>query len=349
MATARKLPSGNYRVRVYDKVTNKYKSFTAPTKREAERMANEYLDGKRTNTTALGDITVNEAVEQYISARENILSPSTVRGYYIIKRNAITDIKDIKVKSVTEQALQEWVNKNAALNSPKSISSQFALVVASLKQCKIVLDYESILLPRRKRKEVIIPDEKQMSQILHIVEGTSVELPVTIAVVLGLRQSEIAALKWSDYNGSTLKIHSAKVPNKDNKYIVKNTTKSEASTREIEVDGILKDRLDRAERTSDVISPMLPSSVLRKFSQLCKDNGLPHFTMHGQRHGNASLMLANGVPDKYAMKRLGQSSPNMIKDVYQHLYADKETEIAESLKNKFSDIYATKYDTNNKK
>ena len=111
MATARKLPSGNFRVRVYDKVTNKYKSFTAPTKREAERMANEYLDGKRTNTTALGDITVNEAVEQYISARENILSPSTVRGYYIIKRNAITDIKDIKVKSVTEQALQEWVNK----------------------------------------------------------------------------------------------------------------------------------------------------------------------------------------------------------------------------------------------
>ena len=134
MATARKLPSGNYRVRVYDKVTNKYKSFTAPTKREAERMANEYLDGKRTNTTALGDITVNEAVEQYITARENILSPSTVRGYYIIKRNAITDIKDIKVKSVTEQALQEWVNKNAAHYSPKSISSQFSLVVASLKQ-----------------------------------------------------------------------------------------------------------------------------------------------------------------------------------------------------------------------
>ena len=349
MATARKLPSGNFRVRVYDKVTNKYKSFTAPTKREAERMANEYLDGKRTNTTALGDITVNEAVEQYISARENILSPSTVRGYYIIKRNAISDIKDIKVKSVTEQALQEWVNKNAAHYSPKSISSQFALVVASLKQCKIVLDYESILLPRRKRKEVIIPDEKQMSQILHIVEGTSVELPVTIAVVLGLRQSEIAALKWSDYNGSTLKIHSAKVPNKDNKYIVKNHTKSEASTREIEVDGILKERLDRAERTSEVISPMLPSSVLRKFSQLCKDNNLPHFTMHGQRHGNASLMLANGVPDKYAMKRLGQSSPNMIKDVYQHLYADKEKAIAESLQNKFTDIYATKYDTNTKK
>ena len=69
--------------------------------------------------------------------------------------------------------------------------------------------------------------------------------------------------------------------------------------------------------------------------------------MHGQRHGNASLMLANGVPDKYAMKRLGQSSPNMIKDVYQHLYAEKEKAFSKSMNDKFSQIYATKYDTNN--
>ena len=33
MATAKKLPSGNWRVRAYDKKTDKYKSFTAPTKK----------------------------------------------------------------------------------------------------------------------------------------------------------------------------------------------------------------------------------------------------------------------------------------------------------------------------
>ena len=136
MATAKKLPSGSYRVRVYDKLTDKYKSFTAPTKREAERLANEYLDGKRAKTVS-GDMTVLEAVEQYISARENILSPSTVRGYEIIKRNAINDIKNIKIRAVTEQTLQSWVNSNAAHYSPKSINSQFGLVTAALKQCKI--------------------------------------------------------------------------------------------------------------------------------------------------------------------------------------------------------------------
>ena len=56
-----------------------------------------------------------------------------------------------------------------------------------------------------------------------------------------------------------------------------------------------------------------------------------------------------GVPDKYAMKHLGQSSPNMIKNIYQLLYASKEKEVAQTVSDAFSEIYETKYDTGNKK
>lgn len=346
MAKAKKLPSGNWRVRAYDNATKTYKSFTAETKKEAELMALEWLNGK--NEKPKTDKTVGECVEDYISSKENLLSPSSIRGYLIIKNNAIDSIKDIPASALTEKDLQFWINSNAKKYKPKSVKSQFGLVTASLRQNKIKLDFNDILLPRIERNEKKIPDEKQIAQILHIIEGTSVELPVTIAVTLGLRQSEIAALRWEDYNGITLKIHAAKVPNKENRYIVKNTTKSAASTREIEVGALLKMRLDRAERPSEFISPMLPSSVLRKFNHLCDKNNLPRFTMHEQRHGNASMMLAKGVPDKYAMKRLGQSSPNMIKDVYQHLYESKEQEVSRTVSDAFSEIYDTKYDTNDK-
>lgn len=47
MPTAKRLPSGNYRVRVYDAATKKYKSFTAETKRQAEFLAAEYSAGKK--------------------------------------------------------------------------------------------------------------------------------------------------------------------------------------------------------------------------------------------------------------------------------------------------------------
>jgi integrase len=337
MAKAKKLPSGNWRVQM--SMDGERRSFTAPTKKEAELMALEWVNGKEEQKIPAVKKTVGQAVEEYIQSKENLLSPSSTRGYWIIYNNSIDLISSILLSDITEKHLQNWINSNAAHYAAKSVKSQFGLVRAALRQNKIKIDFESILLPRQSKEEKIIPDEKQISIILHIVEHTSVELPVTIAVTLGLRQSEIAALKWIDYDGKYLYIHAAVVPNKENKYIYKNTTKTEASTRKIEVDALLKERLDRAERKGEFISPMLPSSVLRKFSKLCEQNGLPHFTMHAQRHGNASMMLAKGVPDRYAMKRLGHASTNMIKNVYQHLYGDVEKEVAQTVSDAFSEIF----------
>ena len=70
MAKAKKLPSGNWRVNLYDytdPATGKriYKSFTATTKKEAEYMAAEYkLDGKQ-RTASVGDMTLKEAYTRY--------------------------------------------------------------------------------------------------------------------------------------------------------------------------------------------------------------------------------------------------------------------------------------------
>lgn len=346
MATAKKLPSGNYRVRVYDKQTNKYKSFTAPTKREAERLASDYLDTHEVVATT--ELTVGQAVEEYIKSKEGVLSPATVRGYYIVYNNALNEISNVKIKNINSKIIQTWVSNNAKHYSTKSIKNQFGLVYAALKQNNVKLDFSGIKFPPTAKKEPIIPTEEQISQILHLIEGTSVEIPVTMAITLGLRQSEIAGIKWDDYDGQYIYIHCAKVPNKENKYQFKETTKSEASTRRIEVDDLLKQRLDRTPHSSEFISTMLPSSVLRKFQSICVQNGLPKFTMHAQRHGNASMMLAQNIPDKYAMQRLGQSSPHMIKQIYQHLYDDKMKDVSQTVSDTFSKIYDIKYDTDKK-
>lgn len=338
---ATKLPSGNWRCRAYDRQTKKCKSFTAPTRKEAEYLATKWLNEK-SSPKRISNETVRQCVQNYIKSKENILSPSSVRGYYIILNNSIEEIAGIKLCDFTERDLQSWINGNATHYKPKSVKSQFGLVVASLRQAKVSLNFSSIILPRIPKSEKKIPTEEEIATILRMIEGTSVELPVTIAVTLGLRQSEIAALKWSDYDGKSLNIHAAVVPDKHSKFVYKPTTKSEASTRKLEVDGILKLRLDKAEHTSEFISPMLPSSVLRKFNHLCDKNGLPRFTMHEQRHGNASMMLAKGVPDKYAMKRLGQSSPSMVKEIYQHLYESKENEVAQTMTATYDDIYNKK-------
>ena len=343
---AQKLPSGSWRVQIM--LNGKRVSVTAETEDEAIYKAMMLKTGReREQKKSTREKTVKSCVQEYIESKENLLSPSSIRGYYIILNNSLELIENVKVKELSEKHLQQWVNLNAKNYAPKSIKSQFGLVTAALRQEKVNLDFSSVLLPRIEHKEPVIPNEQQMTQILQIVEGTSVELPVTIAVTLGLRQSEIAGLKWSDYDGALLDIHAAKVPDKYSKFVYKDYLKSKASKRKLEVEGILKERLDRAERKGEFISPMLPSSVLRKFNHLCDKNGLPRFTMHAERHANASEMLVMGVPDKYAMKRLGQSSPNMIKNVYQHLFEDKEKEYSKALSSKFETLMNKKTDPEN--
>lgn len=81
MATAKKLPSGSYRVRIFDGVgadgKKKHKSFTADTKKEAEFMAAEYSLKRRERPQ---ELTVGEAIDKYIAAKENVLSPTTIHG-----------------------------------------------------------------------------------------------------------------------------------------------------------------------------------------------------------------------------------------------------------------------------
>ena len=69
MATAKKLPSGSYRVRAYDKATGKYKSFTAKTKKEAELMAAEWLNEK---VHTDNEMTLWQTAENYINKKSNI-------------------------------------------------------------------------------------------------------------------------------------------------------------------------------------------------------------------------------------------------------------------------------------
>lgn len=119
MAKAKKLPSGNWRVNLYDYTdpsTGKriYKSFTATTKKEAEYMAAEYkLDGKQ-RTASAGDMTLKEAYTRYIDSKTNVLSPSTIREYRRSARNDLQDIMPLKLRDITQEAVQRSINQFAA-------------------------------------------------------------------------------------------------------------------------------------------------------------------------------------------------------------------------------------------
>ena len=64
-------------------------------------------------------------------------------------------------------------------------------------------------------------------------------------------------------------------------------------------------------------------------------------------------MLALEVPDKYAMELMGHSTNNMLKTVYQHIFEDKQNQVAQEINSFFisrklicSFLLLTKSETN---
>jgi integrase len=74
-----------------------------------------------------------------------------------------------------------------------------------------------------------------------------------------------------------------------------------------------------------------------------------HISFHDLRHINASVMAALGIPDLYAMQRGGWSNTATLKQVYQQTFDDERISADDKIDRYFCDIYATKYDTKNKK
>mgnify|MGYP004532872461 FL=1 len=51
-------------------------------------------------------------------------------------------------------------------------------------------------------------------------------------------------------------------------------------------------------------------------------------------------MLALNVPDKYAMERMGYSTPATLKKVYQHTMRDKQKEVANTINQTTNSLFS---------
>lgn len=318
MANAKKEKSGNWRVQIYigkdENGVKHKKSFTAPTKWEAEKMAEEYKQGKRDC-----EMTVGECIDDYIEMKENVLAPSTIYGYKIIRKNRLQTLMNVPAKDIDNKAVQRAVSSDARKYSHKSLTEAVSLVKSSLKMQGITPQL-NITFPPKKSVMKVLPN---VSDVLNAIMDTDIELPCLLALCLGLRCSEVRGLKREDLIGDTLYIHRRKVfvGRKD---VTQEINKNETSNRKIHCPQFLIDRINKVETdyVCDITYPLLGA----KFRAIMKKNNLK-MTFHDLRHLNASIMLVLGVPDKYAMARGGWASTSVMKSVYQNVITDEKKKV----------------------
>lgn len=340
---AKRLQSGNWRVLV--SVNGERISITKPTKQEAEREAAAIKSGVKIAKQKT-DLTVGDAIDMYIESKDAVLSPATIAGYKRIRKNAFPELMSTNLPNLTQEAVQRSVNRMAREKSPKSVANAHGLLSAA-----VGMYYPSLVLrttlPQKQKKEIKIPDSSEIAIILSAAKGKSIELPILLAAWLGLRASEIRGIMWGAIDGNLLHIQTAIVQGEDGP-VVKGT-KTFSGTRTLRLPQYILDVIQRQPKTDEFVVHMSGQAMYKAFSRLCEKSGLPHYRFHDLRHYNASAMLAMGVPDKYAMRRMGHATNNMLKKVYQHTMADKEKAVDDVVDNFFDNILHTKMHTKNKK
>ena len=331
----RKLKSGNYFIQL--RLNGTSVPITASTARECSRQAAlikaEHAAGKR-EITKEGGITLTAAIDKYIAARSNTLSPSTIRGYRIIQKNRFASVSDTPLRKIDWQKV---CNEEAALCSPKTLKNAYMFVRSVLKENGITAP--DVTLPSPIPNERPWLDPEQVKVFVEGIKGDPCEIHALLALH-GFRASEVLAILMNDgvdLKNGTITVRGAVVDDENNVPQYKFSNKNASSARTVP---IMIPALEAAFERLNGEAPQTITSrnLYKKINKCCKRLGLPEVGVHGLRHSFASLAVHAGLSQKETMSLGGWSDPQTMNKIYTHI-SEKDKSAAA---NKISNLFAPK-------
>lgn len=335
MPKAKKLPSGNWRIimnKTVDGVLIR-KSFTDPDKRKAEAAAFTWAQDI-SEQSATENITLRQAYDRYISSKENILSPGTIRIYKNTANAHLQSIMNIKVSALTMENIQRAINLAAKETTPKTVRNIHGLLSAVLKMFRpgFIL---TTTLPQKIPPQLYIPDDEDVKKLMLAVKNTDMEIPILLAAFGPMRRGEICALTSEDINGNFISINKAVVRDEDGKTVIK-VPKTSSSYRTIEYPDFV---IEKLKGIKGKITNISPAHITRRFKKILINNDIPIFRFHDLRHYNVSILHAMNIPDKYIMARGGWKTNYTMNNVYNHALKSKQNEYNSKISEHFESIY----------
>lgn len=315
---AKKLPSGAWRIQVM--LDGQRVGRTFPTEREAVAWAVSVKAGTEEAKGAPKHTTLHDAIDTYIESKDQVLSPSTIRGYRAIQKHRFPQLMRRDVYQLTQLEVQRAVNKEAKSVSPKTLKNALGLVLSVLEMCGVEMSGINLPPVIRQRKKYLQPGD--IGRLIDAAEGDLCEVPILMAVWLGMRRSEILGLCWDcvDAEHSTISVRRALVPDEHHQWVLKDCPKTSASLRTIPCPQYIMDKIKALPYRDGRVFRLHPDTFRRHVHAACQRAGITDSTVHGLRHTNAAVMHYLGVDDAHAMARGGWSSEATYKRTYSYVF-----------------------------
>lgn len=213
--------------------------------------------------------------------------------------------------------------------------------------------------PKVQRKEIDFYDEEQAMALFQALEEEPIKYITMVKFLLytGMRRSEMMALKWDDIDFEERRIRINKAATyAPGKGITIKETKTVRSERIIYMSDtvyslltVYKDYQDETKVvmqnlwnetgflfTRDDGNMMHTDTISAWFTEFIKRTNLPHITLHGLRHTNATLMLSSGTDIETVSRILGHSNSITTSNVYLHSGQAARTEALSRLDEKLN-------------
>ncbi len=346
----------------------KQKSVTVRgTKKDAQRKRTEILHQLQTGSYVdPARTTVREYLERWLQEYvvPNLAAKTAQEYARMIRKYVIPCVGAVRLTELTPLRLVSFYNKmqrEGSLRGNGGLSAQTvvhlhrvlhkALQQAVKWQILIRNPADAAQPPKCQRIEMRVLPDDQVSKLLIAAEGTTLYMPVLLAISTGMRRGEVLALKWQDVDmdAGFLSVRrsleqtraglSFKSPknSKSKRTVVMPANLARALVKHKGIQAQNKLLLGEGYQDLGMVCcypdgrPVNPNYLTSAFPGLLQRAGLPHIRFHDLRHTHATMLLAQGVHPKIVSERLGHCTIGITLDTYSHVLPSMQEEAARKI------------------
>lgn len=345
-------------------------------KRKAEEILRQRIAEYETNMLQTPkNLTFADWMRFTVEEKKNTVAPTTYNGYCDMVRLHITpyfEERKVLLTELTAGALEAYYLKKLEDGlSPNTIHKHHELIHTALKKA-LKLEYvqknvaELADTPKRAKKETPAPyNEAELIQLLNVFRKDVLFYVVAVAIIFGLRRSEILGLRWDriDFENGSMRIDTTALRCIENgKVITKicDTTKTETSCREFQLTKKeillfqeLKERQkeyrqffkkDYSEDYANFVFLdekgvlLQPDYVTHHFKKVLRKNNLREIRFHDLRHSCATFLLYSDFHLKDIQEWLGHAQYQFTADTYIHADYRIKRKMAERMDQLLPDV-----------
>jgi len=341
--------------------TNKIYETVRGSRRDAERLLRERLGEVEDGSYVLrSKETVAEFMQHWLATYVvTNTTPSTQRGYQGVARRYISPILGrIPLQNLQPQHIQKlyaaMLERGLSAQTVQHTHRVLRQALGHAVKWSVINKNPADVAdpPRPEKKELEMWDVETIQSFLNAANGSPYRDVYHLAVLTGMRRSELLGLQWNNVDLDSSKLAVVTTLQRINgRGLVIGGPKTQKSRRSIALGtttvGLLKSvRTRQIEQRLAVGSlwqdggyvftqtdgkPMHPDKVSNEFRKIVDKSGLPHLTLHGLRHAHATLLFLEGVHPKVVSERLGHSNISVTLDIYSHVMPGMQEAAAQAL------------------